>query len=565
MNHQDMVERITESPGDGGRRLGGLFRLKRLLGASALAIGGLLAMGCGRYEPEPEYPQQQYAYVAPTPPTAAELAAQQQAREQAAAESREVLIGADEDEYSDTDPSALTEFKPALDGHGAWVEDASYGTVWVPSKEEVGADFQPYVSAGHWTYSDTSDYVWVSDYSWGWAPFHYGRWVLLPGHGWSWIPGRRYAGAWVTWRVGPAGYGYVGWAPAAPAWYWSGGVAYGWSFGWYNHHDHYVYCSHNHFYQPVVSTHVVRGAAAREYDGRTHDYVPARPGVGGGSGDRVVANPSVGGSGSDRVLANPSVGGNRVVANPGVRGPKPDEFGVKPDAIVAPPAANPGLGRAQALAVPSTAVAAGAAAPAHLRTAPAFNRDGVGNPRAFDSNARMPASNGFVPSNTSRSNILANQQPRVPPSGSTMTPPPVYRTTPSFTPSPTPPPAYRATPSFGSSPPPSSQAVRPSFGATSPSPSFRSSAPVQPSFRSSPPSPSFRSSAPVQPSFRSSAPSPSFRSSAPAVRSTPSFRPSSPSPSFRSSAPAVRSSPSFSSPSRSSAPAVRSGGSIRRR
>src|SRR5262249_50871646 len=158
--------------------------------------------------PEPEYPQQ-YQYVAPPPPSAAELAAQQQARQQAAAESREILIGADGDEYSDTDPSALTDFKPALDGHGAWVEDASYGTVWVPATEEVGADFQPYVTAGHWTYSEGTDYVWVSDYSWGWGPFHYGRWVLLPGHGWAWIPGRHYAGAWVTWRVGPAGYGYV--------------------------------------------------------------------------------------------------------------------------------------------------------------------------------------------------------------------------------------------------------------------------------------------------------------------------------------------------------------------
>ena len=96
-----------------------------------------------------------------------------------------IAIGVDETEYSDTDPSALTEFKPTLENHGAWVDDAADGTVWVPAKEEVGADFQPYVSAGHWTYSDETDYVWVSDYSWGWAPFHYGRWVYLPAQGWG--------------------------------------------------------------------------------------------------------------------------------------------------------------------------------------------------------------------------------------------------------------------------------------------------------------------------------------------------------------------------------------------
>ena len=40
----------------------------------------------------------------------------------------------------------------------------------------VGADFTPYVSAGHWTYDD--DYVWVSDYDWGWLAFHFGRWFM---------------------------------------------------------------------------------------------------------------------------------------------------------------------------------------------------------------------------------------------------------------------------------------------------------------------------------------------------------------------------------------------------
>ncbi|MBX3215134.1 MAG: hypothetical protein KF850_24070 [Labilithrix sp.] len=569
------------------------------------ATAGVLSTGCGAYEPEPEYPQQ-VQYVALTPATSAELAAQQEARAQAAAESREILIGVDGDEYSDTDPSALTEFKPALDGHGVWVDDASYGTVWVPSREEVGDDFQPYVTAGHWTYSDATDYVWVSDYSWGWAPFHYGRWVHLPGHGWAWIPGRRYAGAWVTWRVGPAGYGYVGWAPAPPAWYWHHGVAYGWSYGWYNHHDHYVYCPRTYVYHQTVGTHVVRGAAARQqHYGRTQDYVPARPGTGGG--DRVVASPSVNGGG--RVVASPSVnGGGRVVASPSVsggvspgagvveragatpglgngnRGPRPEELGLGHGAVVAPPTSNQGLSRAQAFASPATAVAAGAAAPAHLR--PATQGAGVPN--------RGPASSASVPGGA-RGLAATNPAPSFAnPSAPSSTAPsrssaPAMRAQPSY--------AAPSAPSYAAPSPPfrsSAPAVRSTPSSPDPSPSFRSSAPAvrsTPSFAD--PSPSFRSSAPAvrstptpsvrpaptpTPSFRSSTPSvrstptPSFRSSTPSVRSTPtpSFRSSTPSvrstPSFRSSTPSVRSAPSrSSSPSRSSAPAVRSGGGFRSR
>ena len=86
------------------------------------------------------------------------------------------------------------------------MDDGKYGTVWVPSAAVVGEGFVPYASSGHWVYGD--DYTWVSDYDWGWAPFHYGRWVNIDGRGWGWIPGRRYAPAWGTWRVGAPGFGF---------------------------------------------------------------------------------------------------------------------------------------------------------------------------------------------------------------------------------------------------------------------------------------------------------------------------------------------------------------------
>src|SRR5262249_46718811 len=137
----------------------------------------------------------------------------------------DIAIGADTETYADTDPSALTDFRTTLDPYGSWYEDATYGTVWVPAASVVGTDFTPYVTAGHWAYDD--DYIWVSDYEWGWAPFHYGRWVWISGRGWSWIPGRTYAGAWVSWRYGYDDWAYIGWAPLPPTWYWYGGVAVG--------------------------------------------------------------------------------------------------------------------------------------------------------------------------------------------------------------------------------------------------------------------------------------------------------------------------------------------------
>ena len=131
----------------------------------------------------------------------------------------------DADGYADTDPSALSDFQEPLAPYGAWVEDPTYGTVWVPSSVVVGTDFAPYQTAGHWTLDEDSEWMWVSDYDWGYIPFHYGRWVWIPARGWAWIPGRVYAPAWVVWRTGD--YGYIGWAPMPPAFYWTGGVAVG--------------------------------------------------------------------------------------------------------------------------------------------------------------------------------------------------------------------------------------------------------------------------------------------------------------------------------------------------
>jgi hypothetical protein len=111
------------------------------------------------------------------------------------------------------DPNAYQQFEATLSPYGRWVNDPNYGQVWVPSPEVVGSDFSPYETGGQWVASDDYGFTWVSDWDWGWAPFHYGRWCSLDGYGWGWIPGTIWGPAWVNWRYGG---GYVGWAPMGP-------------------------------------------------------------------------------------------------------------------------------------------------------------------------------------------------------------------------------------------------------------------------------------------------------------------------------------------------------------
>ncbi len=101
------------------------------------------------------------------------------------------------------------DFYDSLSPYGIWVYDPQYGDVWVP---DVQGDFRPYATDGHWVLTEYGN-TWVSDYPWGWATFHYGRWRFDDYYGWEWIPGYDWAPAWVSWRQGG---GYYGWAPLLP-------------------------------------------------------------------------------------------------------------------------------------------------------------------------------------------------------------------------------------------------------------------------------------------------------------------------------------------------------------
>ncbi|MGK5062948.1 DUF6600 domain-containing protein [Janthinobacterium sp. LB3P112] len=87
-----------------------------------------------------------------------------------------------------------------LDRYGVWQDNAEYGPLWLPST--VPAGWAPY-SDGRWTWIAPWGWTWVDNAPWGYAPSHYGRWVLL-GHRWGWAPGRER--------------GRVPWAPALVGW-----------------------------------------------------------------------------------------------------------------------------------------------------------------------------------------------------------------------------------------------------------------------------------------------------------------------------------------------------------
>lgn len=74
-----------------------------------------------------------------------------------------------------------------LDRYGNWQSDPDYGELWFPSS--VAAGWAPY-SDGSWVWIDPWGWTWVDNAPWGYAPFHYGRWVFVHNR-WGWVPGHR--------------------------------------------------------------------------------------------------------------------------------------------------------------------------------------------------------------------------------------------------------------------------------------------------------------------------------------------------------------------------------------
>ncbi len=150
-----------------------------------------------------------------------------------------------------TPPVTYNYFYNTLSPYGNWVQVDGYGWCWQPTVGVVQASWQPYCDDGRWVYTDCGWY-WNSYYSWGWAPFHYGRWYHHHRHGWVWYPGNVWGPAWVTWRYYD---GYCGWAPLPPACGYVSGVGltyhgsrvsvgFGFGLSW----SAYTYVPTSHFY-----------------------------------------------------------------------------------------------------------------------------------------------------------------------------------------------------------------------------------------------------------------------------------------------------------------------------
>lgn len=208
-------------------------------------------------------------------------------------------------EFEDTDSSAVRLFHDVLAPYGTWTNDTRLGFVWVPAKDNIGDAFVPYATHGRWTHrvaEGVQDYVWVSDLPWGWVTFHYGRWAYIGGSadqaGWAWIPGRRYSGAWVDWRVpddASARDAVIGWGPTPPSFVWQisprertpVAVAYN-AFA-----TPYTYTRASHLFDRDLAAHLMTAAVALSVahdTGPSHAPSPERLGF---SRSQVPAPPSM--------------------------------------------------------------------------------------------------------------------------------------------------------------------------------------------------------------------------------------------------------------------------------
>lgn len=140
------------------------------------------------------------------------------------------------DQYDNNYGASYQDFYDGLAPYGRWMNDPQFGYVWMPN---VGSDFRPYYTNGYWAMTEYGN-TWVSNYDWGWAAFHYGRWTYDNYYGWLWIPDTQWAPAWVSWR---SNYNYYGWAPMGP------GVNINISLGSIPI-DWWVFLSPNYFYEP---------------------------------------------------------------------------------------------------------------------------------------------------------------------------------------------------------------------------------------------------------------------------------------------------------------------------
>jgi len=152
-------------------------------------------------------------------------------------------------------PETVTYFYDSLSPYGSWMYVSDYGWCWQPTVASIDVGWRPYGPNGRWLWT-ANGWYWNSYYSWGWAPFHYGRWTLAGHRGWVWVPDTTWGPAWVSWRSSGD---YCGWAPLPPsarfvpgAGFYYHGRSVDVSFGFGLGYDAFCFTPLHHFYRPRV-------------------------------------------------------------------------------------------------------------------------------------------------------------------------------------------------------------------------------------------------------------------------------------------------------------------------
>jgi hypothetical protein len=156
---------------------------------------------------------------------------------------------ADTDVYVGVNLGSVQEFYQPLQAHGVWIQTANYGQCWRPAY--VGAGWRPYTN-GSWVWTNYGWY-WTTTEPWGWATYHYGRWVLDSYYGWVWVPDVEWAPSWVSWREGG---GYIGWAPMPPRCSWGNGGYFVYREDWIAP-SWFVYIGIGNFCRPITPRYCV--------------------------------------------------------------------------------------------------------------------------------------------------------------------------------------------------------------------------------------------------------------------------------------------------------------------
>lgn len=141
-------------------------------------------------------------------------------------------------------------FYSSLRPYGDWILIDNDLLVWKPYG--VHKYWKPYYE-GRWLWTKHGWY-WDSYEPFGWAVYHYGRWIFDDYYGWIWIPDNQWAPAWVEWRYDDY---YIGWSPLPP--YAEFRIDFGihFSISWHSRYHYWNFVTFRNFCSDNVHRHII--------------------------------------------------------------------------------------------------------------------------------------------------------------------------------------------------------------------------------------------------------------------------------------------------------------------